>query len=31
MDHVTFIPTPDQYRYTFGGAEPVIRIKPGRS
>lgn len=28
MDHVTFIPTPEQYRYTFGGAEPVMRIKP---
>ena len=29
MDHVTFVPTPDQLDYTFGGAEPVLRIKPG--
>src|SRR4051812_5523833 len=28
MDHVTFIPTVDQLNYTFGGAEPVLRIKP---
>ncbi|MGE2832610.1 acetamidase/formamidase family protein [Mycobacterium sp. SMC-4] len=28
MEHVTFIPTPDQYRYTFGGVEPVRRIRP---
>ena len=29
MDHVTFIPTVDQLNYTFGGAAPVMRIKPG--
>ena len=28
MDHVTFIPTVDQMAYTFGGAEPVMRIRP---
>ncbi|WP_304105890.1 acetamidase/formamidase family protein [Mycolicibacterium bacteremicum] len=29
MDHITFVPTPDQFAFTFGGAEPVMRIKPG--
>lgn len=29
MDHVTFIPSPDQFSFTFGGAEPVRRIRPG--
>ena len=29
MDHVTFVPTADQLAYTFGGAAPVMRIKPG--
>jgi acetamidase/formamidase len=29
MDHVTFVPTVDQFAYTFGGAAPVMRIKPG--
>lgn len=29
MEHVTFIPTVDQMAYTFGGAQPVLRIKPG--
>ena len=29
MDHVTFVPTADQLNYTFGGAEPVMRIRPG--
>lgn len=29
MDTVTFRPTPDQYAFTFGGADPVMRIKPG--
>lgn len=29
MDHVTFVPTVDQLNYTFGGAEPVMRITPG--
>ncbi|BBY89918.1 acetamidase/formamidase family protein [Mycolicibacterium tokaiense] len=29
MEHVTFIPTVDQLNYTFGGAAPVMRIKPG--
>ena len=29
MDHITFVPTVDQLNYTFGGAEPIMRIKPG--
>lgn len=29
MDHVTFVPTVDQMNYTFGGADPVMRIRPG--
>ncbi|GJJ16358.1 acetamidase/formamidase family protein [Mycolicibacterium mageritense] len=29
MDHITFIPTVEQLHYTFGGAEPVMRIRPG--
>jgi acetamidase/formamidase len=29
MDHITFVPTVDQLNYTFGGAAPVMRIKPG--
>ena len=29
MDHITFVPTVDQLNYTFGGAEPVMRIRPG--
>lgn len=29
MDHVTFVPTADQFSFTFGGAEPVQRIRPG--
>ncbi|CDQ43511.1 Acetamidase/formamidase [Mycolicibacterium neoaurum] len=28
MDHITFVPTPEQFAFTFGGAEPVMRIKP---
>lgn len=28
METVTFIPTADQLGYTFGGADPVIRIRP---
>jgi acetamidase/formamidase len=28
MDHVTFVPTPEQFAYTFGGAAPVMRITP---
>ena len=28
MDHVTFIPTVDQLNFTFGGASPVMRIRP---
>lgn len=28
MDHVTVIPTGEQLNYTFGGAEPVMPIKP---
>ncbi|KUI28616.1 acetamidase/formamidase family protein [Mycobacterium sp. GA-2829] len=26
MDHRTFVPTPEQFAYTFGGAAPVMRI-----
>ena len=29
MDHIAFMPTVDQLNYTFGGAEPVMRIQPG--
>lgn len=29
MDIVTFTPTREQFVYTFGGAAPVMRIKPG--
>ncbi|MDF2825907.1 MAG: Acetamidase/Formamidase, partial [Mycobacterium sp.] len=29
MEHVTFIPTVEQMAYTFGGAAPVMRIRPG--
>jgi acetamidase/formamidase len=29
MDHVTFVPTADKFAYTFGGADPVMRIRPG--
>lgn len=28
MDHVTFIPSPEQFAFTFGGAQPVMRIRP---
>ena len=27
MDHITFVPSPEQFAFTFGGAEPVLRIK----
>ena len=29
MNHVTFVPTVDQLNYTFGGAAPVLCIRPG--
>jgi len=29
VDHVRFVPSVDQLNYTFGGAEPVMRIRPG--
>ena len=29
MDLIEFSPTREQYAYTFGGKEPVMRIKPG--
>ena len=29
MDHVTFVPTVDELTFTFGGAAPVRRIRPG--
>ena len=28
MDHVTFVPTPEQLNFTFGGVAPVMRITP---
>ena len=27
MDHITFVPSPEQFAFTFGGADPVLRIK----
>src|SRR6476619_8233339 len=27
MEHVAFIPSADQFAFTFGGADPVLRIK----
>ena len=24
-----FVPTPDQYAWTFGGCAPVMRVRPG--
>ncbi|GAC1604454.1 MAG: acetamidase/formamidase family protein [Acidimicrobiales bacterium] len=29
MDLVEFVPTREQYAYTFGGVAPVMRVKPG--
>ena len=29
MDFIEFAPNRSQYVYTFGGAEPVMRVKPG--
>src|ERR1700709_2197017 len=29
MDVLEYTPTPEQFAYTFGGAPPVMRIKPG--
>jgi acetamidase/formamidase len=29
MDHLTFVPTVDEMTFTFGGAAPVRRIRPG--
>ena len=29
MEFIEFTPTRDQFAYTFGGVEPVMRIKPG--
>ncbi|MBG6107996.1 acetamidase/formamidase family protein [Frigoribacterium sp. CG_9.8] len=29
MDFIEFTPNRSQYVYTFGGAEPVMRVKPG--
>ena len=29
MQEIEFTPERSQYVYTFGGAEPVMRIKPG--
>ena len=26
---IRFVPTEDQYAWTFGGCEPVMRIRPG--
>lgn len=27
MEHITFIPSPEQFAFTFGGADPVMRLK----
>ena len=29
MDVVEFIPSCEQYAFTFGGAAPVLRVRPG--
>lgn len=29
MDVVEYVPTREQYTYTFGGAPPVMRVRPG--
>ncbi len=29
MDVIEYVPTRDQYAYTFGGAAPVMRVTPG--
>lgn len=29
IETIRFVPTPDQYAWTFGGIDPVRRIKPG--
>ncbi|WP_134322689.1 acetamidase/formamidase family protein [Cumulibacter soli] len=29
MQTVTFAPSPDQYAFTFGGVDPVLKINPG--
>jgi hypothetical protein len=29
MHDVVFRPEPSQYVYTFGGAAPALRVKPG--
>jgi len=29
MDVIEFTPNRDRYAYTFGGAAPVMRVKPG--
>jgi hypothetical protein len=29
MHDVVFRPEPSQYVYTFGGAKPALRVKPG--
>ena len=29
MATVEFTPTPEQYVWTFGGAEPVMEVAPG--
>src|SRR5699024_10496284 len=29
VDEIEFIPTPEQYAWTFGGAESVMRVRPG--
>lgn len=29
MDEIEFVPSPDQYAWTFGGAPPLRRVRPG--
>ena len=29
MDEIEFVPSPEQYAWTFGGAQPVLQVQPG--
>jgi len=29
LEVVSLDPAPDQYRYSFGGGEPLLRVRPG--
>lgn len=30
MEITRFVPTEDQYAWTFGGYDPVLRVRPGQ-